>query len=92
MSAPHVLTAAKLSPFYVEHLQAHFTLHDRLHLDDPEAFARVAPQIRAVAGSGESRVDAALIAALPALELVGPAAATAVSPAGVSGQLPAPPR
>jgi hydroxypyruvate reductase len=70
MSAPHVLTAAKLSPFYVEHLQAHFTLHDRLHLDDPEAFARVAPQIRAVAGSGESRVDAALIAALPALEII----------------------
>jgi lactate dehydrogenase-like 2-hydroxyacid dehydrogenase len=70
MSAPHVLTAAKLSPMYVEHLQAHFTVHDRLHLDDPAAFARAAPQIRAVAGSGESRVDAALIAALPALEVI----------------------
>ena len=70
MSSIDVLSAAKLSPLYLAHLQAHFVLHDRLHLEDPEAFARAAPKIRAVAGSGESRVSAELIAALPALEIV----------------------
>ena len=70
MSSTHVLTAAKLSPLYMEHLHAHFTVHDRAHLGDPQTFASVAPRIRAVAGSGESRVDAKLITALPALEII----------------------
>ena len=39
MSSTHVLTAAKLSPLYMEHLHAHFTVHDRAHLGDPQTFA-----------------------------------------------------
>ena len=70
MSDIHVLGAAKLSPLYVSQLEAACTLHDRLHQADPGAFARIAPLVRAVAASGESRVDAELIAALPALEII----------------------
>ena len=66
----HVLAAARLSPLYVTHLQSNFTLHDRLHTEDPVAFEKVAPLVRAVAGSGESRVSRELIAQLPALEVI----------------------
>ncbi|MDP1693383.1 MAG: 2-hydroxyacid dehydrogenase [Burkholderiaceae bacterium] len=51
-------------------LQAAFTVHDRLHEEDAAAFKRIAPRIRAICGSGESKVSAELIAKLPALEIV----------------------
>jgi lactate dehydrogenase-like 2-hydroxyacid dehydrogenase len=41
-----------------------------LHETDPAAFAKVAPLVRAVAGSGDSKVSAELMAQLPALELI----------------------
>lgn len=65
-----VLAAAKLSPLLLPQLQAAFRFHDRLHETDPQAFAAIAPRVRAVAASGDSRVSADLIAALPALEIV----------------------
>ena len=70
MNPPEILTAAKLSPFFMTSLQAHYVVHDRLHLSDPAAFATVAPRIRAVAASGDSQVPAELIDRLPALELI----------------------
>ena len=70
MSDIHVLTAAKLSPFFMPQLQAAFTLHERLHETDPAAFAKVAPLIRGVAASGDSKVSAELIAQLPKLEVI----------------------
>ena len=45
-------------------------MHDRLHETDPAAFADVAPRIRAIAASGESKVPRELIAQLPALEII----------------------
>ena len=62
-SKPDLLTVAKLPPFLMEPLQAAFTVH---------ANAEGAPleRIRAVCGGGESKVGAALIAQLPALEIV----------------------
>lgn len=69
-SRPDVLAVMKLPPFYLEPLRAHFTVHDRLHETDPEAFARIAPRIRAVTGGGESQVPRALMEQLPALEMV----------------------
>jgi lactate dehydrogenase-like 2-hydroxyacid dehydrogenase len=54
----------------MEPLQAAFTVHDRIHETDPEAFARIAPTIRAVAGNGESHVPRALMDRLPALEMI----------------------
>ncbi len=55
---------------FASQLTAAFTVHDRLHETDPAAFARVAPQVRAIAASGESRVSAELIAQLPALQII----------------------
>jgi len=74
MSRPELLTVAKLPPFLMEPLQGAFTVHDRLHeslLDhDTAAFAKAAPRIRAICGSGESKLGEALVAQLPALEIV----------------------
>jgi hydroxypyruvate reductase len=69
-SRPAVLAVMKLPPFYLEPLRAAFTVHDRLHETDPEAFAKIAPTIRAVTGGGESQVPRALLQKLPALEIV----------------------
>ncbi|WP_418315469.1 2-hydroxyacid dehydrogenase [Piscinibacter sakaiensis] len=65
-----VLAVTRLSPFYMGLLQDRYQVLDRLHETDPEAFLRIAPQIRAIAASGESRVPAELIEALPALEII----------------------
>lgn len=73
MSAPNkpaVLTVMPLPPFLLEPLKAAFTVHERLHLTDPEAFAKVAPTIRGITGGGESQVPKSLIDQLPALEVI----------------------
>jgi lactate dehydrogenase-like 2-hydroxyacid dehydrogenase len=70
LSKPDVLVVAKLWPYLMARLQAEFTVHDRTHESDPAAFAAIAPKIRAISGGGESKVNAALIASLPALEMV----------------------
>ena len=70
LSRPHILTVAKLAPSLMESLNAAFVVHDRLHESDPAEFAKIAPEIRGIAGSGESRVPRALMDQLPALEIV----------------------
>ena len=70
MSHIDVLSVTKLSPLLEPQLRAVFNLHDRLHETDPAAFAKIAPSIRAIAASGESKVPATLIAQLPALEII----------------------
>jgi hydroxypyruvate reductase len=70
VSRPQILAATRLPPFLLEPLQAAFIVHDRLHESNPSAFAKVAPEIRAICGGGESRVPRSLMAQLPALELV----------------------
>jgi hydroxypyruvate reductase len=65
-----ILTAAKLWPPMMEALHGAFRVHDRLHQSDPAALAAVAPRIRAIAASGESKVPRELIASLPALEII----------------------
>ncbi|TFZ06239.1 2-hydroxyacid dehydrogenase [Ramlibacter henchirensis] len=67
---PAVLAVMKLPSFYLERLRQSFELLDRTHQTDPQAFAQAAPRIRAVTGGGESLVDRALMAQLPALEIV----------------------
>ena len=69
-SLPQVLAVAKLSPLLTPQLAAAFQVHDRLHELDAAAFGRVAPHLRGIAASGESRVSAELIAQLPALEII----------------------
>jgi hydroxypyruvate reductase len=65
-----VLSVTKLSPLLEPQLRAVFNLHDRVHETDPAAFAKIAPSIRAIAASGESKVPASLIEQLPALEII----------------------
>jgi lactate dehydrogenase-like 2-hydroxyacid dehydrogenase len=65
-----ILSVANPPPFLLEPLQAKYIVHQRLHETDPAAFAKVAPNIRAIQASGESRVGADLIAQLPALEVI----------------------
>ena len=67
---PDLLTVARLAPFLMAPLQAAFNVHERLHETDPAALARIAPKIRAICGSGESKVSAELIGQLPALEII----------------------
>ena len=65
-----ILSVANPPPFLLEPLLAKYIVHQRLHETDPAAFAKVAPKIRAIQASGESKVSAALIAQLPALEVI----------------------
>ncbi len=65
-----ILCVANPPPFLLEPLQAKYTVHVRLHETDPVAFAKIAPRIRAIQASGESKVSAELIAQLPALEVI----------------------
>ena len=67
---PAVLTLMNLPPMYLDGLKAAFDVHERLHETDPDAFARIAPTIRAVTGGGESQLPRALMDRLPALEVV----------------------
>ncbi|WP_310644428.1 2-hydroxyacid dehydrogenase [Limnohabitans sp.] len=70
MSQIDVLSVTKLSPLLEPQLRAVFNLHDRLHETNPAAFAKIAPSIRAIAASGESKVPASLIEQLPKLEII----------------------
>ena len=70
MPKPDLLVVSKLWPPMMEALHGAFTVHDRTHESNPSAFAKVAATIRAISGSGESRVPASLIAQLPALEVI----------------------
>jgi lactate dehydrogenase-like 2-hydroxyacid dehydrogenase len=65
-----VLGVAKLSPLFAALIRERHELLDRLHETDPAAFEAAAPRIRAVAAGGDSRVDAGLIARLPALQII----------------------
>jgi lactate dehydrogenase-like 2-hydroxyacid dehydrogenase len=69
-SGIHLLAASRPSPLLKPQLDAAFVVHERLHETDPSAFADMAPRIRAIAVGGEGKVDAALLASLPALEIV----------------------
>jgi hydroxypyruvate reductase len=65
-----VLGMPRMSPLLRPQLEAAFQMHHALHETDAAAFNAVAPRIRAIAASGESKVSAELIAQLPALQLI----------------------
>jgi hydroxypyruvate reductase len=70
LSKPDVLAVAKLHPFYLQALQAAYTVHDRTYETDPAAFAALAPRIVGVAATGESSVPRSLLAQLPNAKVV----------------------
>lgn len=65
-----VLSVMPLPALLAPLLRAAFPVHDRLHLLDPAAFEAVAPRIRGISASGESKVGAELMDRLPALEII----------------------
>jgi hydroxypyruvate reductase len=67
---PEVLVVAPLMPFLMEALRHEYTVHDRIHVADPAAFAAAAPRIRAVVANGEAKVPRELMDRLPALEVI----------------------
>jgi lactate dehydrogenase-like 2-hydroxyacid dehydrogenase len=67
---PELLVVAPLMPFLMEALRRDYTVHDRIHVSDPAAFATVAPRVRGVVANGEAKVPRELIAQLPALEVI----------------------
>jgi hydroxypyruvate reductase len=69
-NAIEVLAVAPLMPFLMDALHGEYTVHDRIHVSDPAAFAVVAPRIRAIVANGEAKVPRELIAQLPALEVI----------------------
>ena len=70
MSRPDVLAVAKLHPFYRQALDSLYTVHDRTHETDPQAFAALAPRILGVAGTGEALVPGSLLRQLPQARVV----------------------
>lgn len=70
MSKPEILVTASVWPRYMDSLLGAFVVHDRTHQQDPAQFATIAPRIRAIATSGEAKVDEGLLAQLPALEMI----------------------
>lgn len=70
MTKPHILAVARLHPFYQQALETAYTVHDRLHETDPQAFERLAPQMVGVAANGESRVSRELLSRLPGARVV----------------------
>ncbi len=66
----HVLAVAIPSPLLAPRLTAAFTVHAIDAAKPAGVSAEIAPQIRAIFASGESKVSAALIASLPALEII----------------------
>ncbi len=70
MTAPTVLAVARLSDYLTERLRSTFDLHDRTHLQSPDALDAIAGRVRAIAASGESKVPRELMTRLPALEII----------------------
>lgn len=70
MSTIEVLVSGPLWPVMKTMVQSTYTAHDRLDEADPDAFRAAAPRIRAIAVRGDCAVPAALIASLPALEII----------------------
>ena len=68
-----ILTASKLPPLYLQPLASAYRVHD-LQAGGPSpdaaAIAAMAPNVRAIAASGESKVPGALIAQCPKLEII----------------------
>ena len=67
---PDVLLVMPLPPYARAQADSLYTIHDRTHLNDPEAFAAIAPNIRAIIGSGEAKVPRTLMTQMPNLKMV----------------------
>jgi hydroxypyruvate reductase len=67
---PDVLLVMPLPPYARAQIDALYTVHDRTHMTDPASFTKVAPNIRAIVGSGEAKVPRELMVQMPNLKMV----------------------
>jgi len=67
---PDVLLVMPLPPYVRAQIDALYTVHDRTHMTDPASFTKVAPNIRAIVGSGEAKVPRELMVQMPNLKMV----------------------
>ncbi len=67
---PEVLVVMPLPPYARIQLDLHYVVHDRTHQTDPQAFAGIAPRIRAIVGSGEAKVPRELMVQMPNLKMI----------------------
>jgi lactate dehydrogenase-like 2-hydroxyacid dehydrogenase len=67
---PELLSMGEMMPLAERALRAHFTVHSTHQLSLAELVARHGAKIRAIATRGREQVDAALIRALPLLEII----------------------
>ena len=65
-----VLAVSRLPPLYLGPLSERYEVLDRLHETEPSRLAALAPQVHAVAASGESKLTAEVVGRLPALQIV----------------------
>lgn len=71
MSAPDLLMPKPMLAHTVEALEQAFSVHKLWQAEDPAALlAQIADRVRFIAAGGHSHVDAAMIAALPKLEII----------------------
>ena len=70
MSKPDILAISGIHPFYLKALQTIFNVHVGVHTNDPQSFAKLAPNMIGIAASGESRVPGDLMAQLPQLKVI----------------------
>jgi lactate dehydrogenase-like 2-hydroxyacid dehydrogenase len=70
LSKPNILAVKGIHPFYMEALKSQFEVHVNTNVDDPAAFASLAPRITGFAASGESKVPGSLISQMPNLKVI----------------------
>lgn len=67
---PDLLVVMALPPYARAKVDLIYTVHDRTHQTDPAAFARIAPSIQAVLGSGDAKVPRELMQQMPNLKTI----------------------
>ncbi len=70
MQKPAILAIKGVHPFYLDALRSIYEVHVGTHLDDVQAFTKLAPKITGVAASGESKVPGTLIEQMPQLKVI----------------------
>ncbi len=66
LARAEVVVTSRIPPFLMTGLQEKYVVHEREHIRDPQVLGRV----KALAGGGESKIDAGYMALFPALQMI----------------------
>jgi lactate dehydrogenase-like 2-hydroxyacid dehydrogenase len=67
---PEILAVGKIAPYYAERLRSAFSCHPIPASPLNDSLSAIAPQIRGIAGTGESVISRALLDRLPAVQII----------------------